>query len=698
MKLPKGILKLIHSFPYADDAPFETKAAVIESRLCSVKEAGYDGVVLNVDFTDGYLKNEANWRLMEEKARLCKKHGLRLWLYDEKWYPSGAAGVQTLTDDPSLEAKALVAVHRVLLPGERAAIPLPHGHLQPMGAFAYAFAGEQVTEEDLSRPPLRPDYQSEGYVFQNESREKLFCLAFFTKPAFEGTHCQHNAASQRRYIDLAHPRAGAAFVKNTYEPYCRRLLPYLQDGTVEAFFMDEPSYMAVYFNLEKTPRLVNHLPDPAVPLYAMVNWSDGLEERYEEAYGDSLTDQLPFLFFSEGERARSLRRRFYQLLTELARKHFFLPIAQCCEKYSVLSSGHILLEERITDHPRYQGSFFSLLKTMHVPGMDMLDSLPERIWKKAFTPHLVSSISRRHREGDVMDEVSCHFQKKLGTPLSPRQLFTSLAIQHFFGVTLFHSYYEDGTDPILSPTPAGLSTLRAFSRLLKNSDPPLPPALLLHYPIESVMADTVSPVDVATVYDSLLNEYRLPYPLDRRDLKKDLSLTPLVKDASPRRALHTQSQMEAAMFALMDRQIPFGFIDTASLSEAVFETLVIYADAVEEELLALLPSLLKRGVTVYGLRGSRPLPQGVIPLKDTDSLQALVPFPTEGDTAGVAAMHTANRLYLANSTDREKTLRLTFSPSSAYEPYEDRPLPLQGNTLTLPPYGVAVIEKNAAKK
>lgn len=694
MKLQKGIFKLVHGFPYADDAPFETKVAVSETHLVNIKEAGYDGVVLNVDFADGYIDNEANWRLVEEKARLCKKHGLRLWIYDEKWYPSGAAGVKTLSDDPSLEAKALVAVHKVLMPGESGDIPLPYGHIQPMGAFAYYFGDDKVTQSDLCAEPLRPDYGKNGYHFVNEGDKKLLCLAFFTKPAFEGTHCQHNAASQRRYIDLSHPKAGEAFVKNTYEPYCRRLLPYIKDGTVEAFFMDEPSYMAVYFNLEKIPRVVNHIPDPKLPLYAMVNWSDGLEDRFEDAYGDSLLDQLPFLFFSEGERAEKLRKRFYMLLTELARRNFFSPIAKCCESYGVLSSGHILLEERITDHPRYQGSFFSILKTMHVPGMDMLDSLPERIWKKAFTPLLVSSVSRLHREGDVMDEVSCHFQNKYGIKVSARQLFTSLAMQHFLGVSVFHSYYMDGVDPICAPTFAGESTLKAFSRLLKSTEEALPYDVFLHYPIEGVMANTVNPVDVATVYDSILNEYSLPYPLDRKDLKKKLSLDPLVEDASSQRASAIQSQMEECMFALMDRQIPFGFIDTPSLADAEPRSLVIYADAVESELFEMIPELLKKGWRVYAVNGAKPLPKGVISIEGARELQAEFSSVTDGDARGVVSMHTASSLYLANSTAMEKSITLGFTPKSVYEPFEDRFISLcESNSFVLPPYGVVVVKK-----
>jgi hypothetical protein len=292
-----------------------------------------------------------------------------------------------------------------------------------------------------------------------------------------------------------------------------------------------------------------------------------------------------------------------------------------------------------------------------------------------------------------MDEVSCHFQRKYDIKASERQIFTSLAIQHFFGVSVFHSYYDAGRDSICAPTPAGESTLKAFSRLLKSTEAPLPCGVFLHYPIESVMADTVNPVDVATVYDSILNEYTLSYPIDRTDLKKRNSFVPLVEDSSDDRARSTQSQMEECMFALMDRQIPFGFIDTLSLPDAKPCSLVIYGDAVGSELFEMIPKLLDKGWKIYAVKGEDPLPDGVIPLESAKALPGEFKSVTVGDTEGVAAMHGESKVYLANSSDSEKKISFDFSPVSAYEPFEDRYIPIGENSIVLPPYGVAVIKK-----
>ena len=692
MRLPNGILKMVHQFRYSIDASFAEKVAAMERQLRDLQNKGYDGVVTNVDYANGYLKNEENWRLMEERARICAELGLRLWIYDEHGYPSGAAETITLDDDPTMEALALAAVHQVLAPGEKAEFGIPHGHLEAIGAFGYFFDGETVTTGDLEREPVRVPFENGAYRFENNSGRKLFCLCFFTKPAFEGTHCQHNAFSIRRYIDIGHPNAGKAFAKNTYEPYYARLEPYFRSGVIEAFFADEPSFMGVYFNLKKKPREVQHEADPDVPLYAMVNWSSDLVRAFREEYGYCLTGELPWLFLGDFPHARKVRQDYYRMLTQLAQRNFFQPLADYCAAHGTRSSGHILLEERITDHPLFQGSFFPLLKTFQVSGMDMLDSRPERIWKKAFTPLLVKSISTLHRDGTVMDEVSAHFQNKFSVKVEPQHIYTSLVLQHIFGATLFTSYYNEDTDAILHAVPGGRTVLQAVGEVLRLTHQPERPTVVLHYPIEAVMANTVSPVDIATVYDSILNEFVIPYPIDRADLDSQPALMPLVEDGSRSRAKAVEQVMESCMFRLMDRQVPFLFADTESLRSFTPEQLVVYENGLTDELRALLPELMKKGCKVYCIAGAgADLPEGVAFVADAAGL----PFRSQSKgTAGVAALWNEGCVLLANSDNSEKEMVLEGAIASATELYSQRSLPVTAaegsSAFTLPPYAVVL--------
>ena len=119
MKLTNGILKIVHGFNYAPDASFEKKCAVMRETLTDLKEKGYDGIVTNVDIAvayadaaanpgteNGYLRSEESWNVLVKRMDICRELGLRVWIYDEEGYPSGAAGTLTLDARPDLEALA----------------------------------------------------------------------------------------------------------------------------------------------------------------------------------------------------------------------------------------------------------------------------------------------------------------------------------------------------------------------------------------------------------------------------------------------------------------------------------------------------------------------------------------------------------------------------------------------------------------
>ena len=177
MKIQKGLLKILHAFNFVNCSSSEEKAVVISETLEGIKGKGYDGVVINADFKDGYIESEANLELVKAAVRICKAIGLRVWIYDEKYYPSGAADVITLRDNPDLEARALVCVPVVLEAGEQMKLQKPYGHLEPMGAFGYSFSGEKVTDEDL-KSGVRFTATSDGYNLINTTdKSSIVCPA-----------------------------------------------------------------------------------------------------------------------------------------------------------------------------------------------------------------------------------------------------------------------------------------------------------------------------------------------------------------------------------------------------------------------------------------------------------------------------------------------------------------------------------------
>ena len=102
-------LKIIHNFPYPANTSLDEKKSVVTSDLLDIASRGFGGIVNNV-CTRNYTLDPTEWEVFAFVADECERLGLRLWIYDEDGYPSGAAGNKVLKDHPEDQVKGLVCV------------------------------------------------------------------------------------------------------------------------------------------------------------------------------------------------------------------------------------------------------------------------------------------------------------------------------------------------------------------------------------------------------------------------------------------------------------------------------------------------------------------------------------------------------------------------------------------------------------
>jgi|GEM_PF-614955 len=194
--------------PLQFTAPFEEWCGTDENatrlNLEHIRSLGMRGIVLNVNL-ENYLCSEAAWEVFRRGVRIAASMGLGIWIYDEKGYPSGAAGGLVLKEFPEGEARGLVR---------------------------------------------SPDA---GGTF-----------TFETVKLYEGTHATENFYEKRPYINILDPEAVRTFLHVTHERYARVLDPIGE--YVEAFFTDEPSLITAYIPRGKTypPTLPWHSRLPGI--------------------------------------------------------------------------------------------------------------------------------------------------------------------------------------------------------------------------------------------------------------------------------------------------------------------------------------------------------------------------------------------------------------------------------------------------
>lgn len=161
-----------------------TDDAAIRRGFQTLIDMGLSGLVTNVKL-EKYLSDEESWSMLRRGAHIAHEMGLRVWIYDEKGYPSGSAGGLVLQQYPQGEAEGLIR------------------------AF-----------HDDGRP-----------------RHEVTKL-------FENTHATANFFERRHYPNILDPKAVATFISVTHDAYERALHPIGE--FVEAFFTDEPSLISAY--------------------------------------------------------------------------------------------------------------------------------------------------------------------------------------------------------------------------------------------------------------------------------------------------------------------------------------------------------------------------------------------------------------------------------------------------------------------
>jgi hypothetical protein len=379
MKSPPAkarISKIIHGWP---DEP--SAAAAL---LAKLQAQGFGGIVCNVSFTD-YLGSEPHWAAFTNAVKAAREAGMTLWLYDEKGYPSAAAGGLVLRDHPEWQAMGLLAAETQ--GGGSLDLELPPGEL--MLAAAYRLKDGHLLLNSATN--LTASISGRKLAWTAPAGEwKL--LAVTRDYLHEGTHAALSLAEHLPYPNLLMREPTSKFLEVTHDRYVARLGPDLGRYFV-ATFTDEPSLMSLF--LKRMP-------------WRVLPWSLELPGAFKKRHGSALEPLLPALFcdaLPEGQRARY---NYWKTVGDLTASNYFGQIQEWCSRHNIPSSGHLLMEENLTCQVPLYGDFFACLRRFDAPGVDCLTSIPEQVpW---FIAKAASSAAELEGRTLVMCETSDHGQ------------------------------------------------------------------------------------------------------------------------------------------------------------------------------------------------------------------------------------------------------------------------------------------------
>lgn len=393
-----------------------------EKKIEELKKSGFGGLVANVAYNQNYPDNDVDWENFARAAKKAADNGLNLWIYDEKGYPSGTAGGAVLERDPGLETVGLVVYNywKTLTGPSRYRADTPEGTL--FKALLVPLAGNNdpvdITMYADENGTLRFEIPRGGYRL----------LVFVVRRLFDGTHAAHSYSEPRRYINLLDSRATDKFINVTHEKY-KEYTGGLFGSSIKAFFTDEPSLIS--WNLESMP-------------YAMISWRNDFPEVFKQKYGYEIELALTAVFLNTGNDIIRRRCDFWELIsTELA-NNFFGRIRSWCRENNIMASGHLLAEEELTAHVFLYGSYYASMKMFDIPGIDQLESEPEKLMHTDRLPigRLAASFADVYGLGEAMTEASDHTSRMGNRQIPYEWIKASMNWHHAQGINIITSYYS----------------------------------------------------------------------------------------------------------------------------------------------------------------------------------------------------------------------------------------------------------------
>ena len=328
-------LQIIHGMDHLlpPDTPLSQAAAPLAEALEKLARTGIGGLVTNVSFKD-YLIDPAQWDLLRAGLRKAVDLGLHIWIYDEKGYPSGAAGGYVTRANPQHAALGLACYTLTARGGQPLRFPLP------VSCRGFVWAGavrnlEQSSAQDFSDLCGSVDFWGTLDWLPPEGEWQVLYLA--ERLMYEGTHAADNVSEFKFYINALEPAAVRDFIRVTHEAYRREIPPELWDH-IDAFFTDEPSLMTLY--LPPLPeRFIGKIPVLDAPMFsdrpAAVPWAGDFLDTFPREQGWDLRPRLYALFHSFSPEARFTRQAYYTHVTRRYADAFFGQIQDWCRAQGV---------------------------------------------------------------------------------------------------------------------------------------------------------------------------------------------------------------------------------------------------------------------------------------------------------------------------------------------------------------------------
>ena len=438
---------------------------------------GFGGIQTSVP-THNYLLDVGGWNQTIKDINLANQNGLRIWIHDERGYPSGAAGGLVVEGHPEYECRGVIRLIQKGAGKVNITKELPAGIEFFRASICSVEKGEPAYENATEVAISNNRIQTTG--LDGTWQLSIFGIKILDKD----TQAQSTVAQfgqTGHYPSLINKDATKRFIELTHQNYANHI-----DNIgkkVELFYTGEPNLMTTYWQF-----------DGSQAEYAYIPWEEDLPNQFKTMHGYDLIPRLDALFEGYTTNSNMVRLHFYQTVAEMFTSNYVAPITEWCNKNGLKSLGHLLLEEYLACHVIYYGNMLEALRNFNIPACDIPIARKSNTSWNFWMPKLISSAEYLENKTSMVTALIDPIIDFGMDDLSPdiKYLKRTINMSFLCGINQFSTYIPFASYDNIEHRKYSdyMGRISLMLRGAKNEAP-----IAMYYPIETFQARyIVSPV------------------------------------------------------------------------------------------------------------------------------------------------------------------------------------------------------------
>lgn len=290
----------------------------------------------------------------------CRELGMKVWILDDKHFPSGYANGIFKERFKELQMWNITEFHvDVCGPVKDGAVMTDVWKIEEDDEILGVVALKRIPDSDKYTGAVYnlTDNMADGMVYF-DLPEGVFSIVILMKSrAGMADYC-------RIFCDKLSSDAGEAYIQEVYEQHYDHFKEEF-GKTLVGFFSDEPAFM----NNTK-----NKFFTPIGEKFMYYPWHENVMTSIKDKFGNAAIETLCGIWFDfDDDRSKIAREAYMDIITQLYSENFSGKIGKWCEEHGVMYIGHVVEDNNAhTMTGNGAGHYFRAIAGQHMSGVDVV--------------------------------------------------------------------------------------------------------------------------------------------------------------------------------------------------------------------------------------------------------------------------------------------------------------------------------------